>query len=185
VPAILHLTQSCQELGHAITDVLSGQYNPAGRTTQTWVKSIDELPNMLDYNIRNGRTYMYYKGEPLYPFGYGLSYTKFEYSHLKAQYQKNMLTVSADIRNAGERDGEEVVQLYVLLPGDKAAKRLKGFKRVGIKRGETLSVNITVPAEDLSLWDETKHAFVIQKGVIKLMMGASSADIRLNESVNI
>lgn len=185
VPAILHLTQSCQELGHAITDVLSGQYNPAGRTTQTWVKSIDELPNMLDYDIRNGRTYMYYKGEPLYPFGYGLSYTKFEYSHLKAQYQKNMLTVSADIRNAGERDGEEVVQLYVLLPGDKATKRLKGFKRVGIKKGETLSVSITVPAEDLSLWDETKHAFVIQKGVIKLMMGASSADIRLNESVNI
>ena len=83
IPAILHFTQSCQELGHAVSDVIFGDYNPAGRTTQTWVKDISDLPHIMDYDIRKGRTYMYFKGKPLYAFGHGLSYTSFDYSHLQ------------------------------------------------------------------------------------------------------
>jgi beta-glucosidase len=187
VPAIIHLTQSCQEMGHAATDVLFGSYNPAGRTTQTWVTSIDELPNMLDYNIRHGRTYMYYKGRPLYPFGYGLSYTQFKYSNIgfdrSTVAKGKSLTVTADISNVGQRDGEEVVQLYVTLPGDSAACRLKGFKRIAIRKGETQKVSISVPAEDLMLWNIGKHAFELPQGEMKVMLGASSADIRLSGAV--
>lgn len=187
VPAIIHLTQGSQELGHAVTDVLFGSYNPAGRTTQTWVSSIDELPNMLDYNIRHGRTYMYYKGKPLYPFGYGLSYTQFKYGNIKfdrtSMAKGQSLTVTADISNVGPRDGEEVVQLYVTLPGDSASCRLKGFKRVAIRKGETQKVSIVVPAEDLMLWNIGEHAFVLPQGNAKVMLGASSADIRLSGDV--
>ena len=84
VPAIVHMAHNSQEEGNALADVLFGDYNPAGRLVQTWVKSMDDLPPMMDYNIRNGRTYMYFKGQPLYPFGYGLSYTTFAYSNLRA-----------------------------------------------------------------------------------------------------
>jgi len=83
VPAIVHLAHNSQELGNALADALFGDYNPAGRLVQTWPRSLDQLPPMMDYNIRHGRTYMYFKGEPLYPFGYGLSYTTFRYSNLK------------------------------------------------------------------------------------------------------
>jgi beta-glucosidase len=189
VPAIIHLTQSCQELGHAITDVLFGRYNPAGRTTQTWVSSIDELPHMLDYNIRHGRTYMYYKGTPLYPFGYGLSYTQFKYANLKLDYttvaKHKCLTVTADVSNVGAMDGEEVVQLYVTLPGDDAAQRLKGFRRIAVPKGETQKVTIVVPADDLALWNTDKHAFELPVGTVGVKLGASSADIRLKGEVQI
>jgi beta-glucosidase len=123
VPAIVHLSQNSQELGSALADVLFGDYNPAGRLVQTWPKSLDQLPPMMDYNIRNGRTYMYFKGEPLYPFGYGLSYTTFTYSNLKTSAEtlaKNgAITVSVDVQNSGKAAGEEVVQLYVkdMVPG--------------------------------------------------------------------
>src|SRR4029077_7261884 len=103
VPAIVHVTHNRQELGHGLADVLFGDYNPAGRLVQTWPKSIDDLPPMMDYNIRNGRTYMYFKGEPLYPFGYGLSYTSFEYSKLKLSGSSvpanGLVTVRFDVTN--------------------------------------------------------------------------------------
>ena len=83
VPAILHISQSSQELGNAVADVIFGKVSPAGRLVQTWITSIDQLPPILDYNIRNGRTYMYMKDKPLFPFGYGLTYTSFKYSNLQ------------------------------------------------------------------------------------------------------
>ncbi|HKE58598.1 MAG TPA: glycoside hydrolase family 3 C-terminal domain-containing protein, partial [Pyrinomonadaceae bacterium] len=117
VPAIVHMALNSQEEGNALADVLFGDYNPAGRLVQTWPSALDQLPPMLDYDIRHGRTYMYFKGEPLYPFGYGLSYTTFAYSNLRVSSStvsgKTAVTVSVDVKNTGSRAGDEVVQLYV------------------------------------------------------------------------
>ena len=103
VPAIVHLTQCSQELGNALADVLFGAYNPAGRTTQTWVADILDLPNMLDYDIRHGRTYMYAKAKPVFPFGHGLSYTSFKYSRLKVRKDADRVVFSFDLKNTGSR----------------------------------------------------------------------------------
>ena len=183
VPGIVHMTQCSQELGTALADVLFGKYNPAGRLTQTWVKDILELPNMLDYDIRNGRTYMYYKGEALFPFGYGLSYTQFKYSRLKVKKDGDNYRVSFDLKNVGDMDGEEVVQLYAKVPGDDAAKRLRGFDRIAVKKGETKKVELVVPVNDLKLWDMEQHQFDLKKGRGRIMIGASSEDIRLKKRV--
>lgn len=185
VPAILHMAQSSQELGTALADVIFGDYNPAGRTNQTWVKDILDLPNMLDYDIRNGRTYMYYKGETIYPFGHGLSYTTYEYSDLKVRRTGETYKVTFNVKNTGPMDGEEVVQLYVKVNGDDAAMRLRGFDRIAVPKGQTVAVTLDVPEEDLMLWDMDKHAFMLNKGESKFMVGASSADIRLTETVKL
>ena len=185
VPAIVHLTQCSQELGNALADVLFGDYNPAGRTTQTWVRDILDLPNMLDYDIRHGRTYMYFKGKPLFPFGYGLSYTSFKYSGLKVSRDGDNYVFRFKLRNTGSRDGEEVVQLYAAFKGDDAARRLRGFDRVALKAGETKTVELTVPAEDLKLWDTDAHAFKFPARRAKILIGASSEDIRLKKKVTL
>ena len=179
VPAIIHMAQSGQELGNALADVIFGDYNPAGRTTQTWVSDILELPNMLDYDIRNGRTYMYYKGKPLYPFGHGLSYTTFEYSGLKVKKEDGGCKVSFDLTNTGARDGEEVCQIYVKAPGDDAAMRLRGFDRVSVPAGKKEKIEIVIPFDDLKLWDTDEHQFALSEGEYEFLIGASSADIRL------
>ena len=181
----LHMAQSSQELGTALADVIFGKYNPAGRTNQTWVKDILDLPNMLDYDIRNGRTYMYYKGETIYPFGHGLSYTTYEYSDLKVRRAGDEYKVTFNVKNTGAMDGEEVVQLYVKVNGDDAAMRLRGFDRIAVPKGQTVAVTLNVPEEDLRLWDMDKHSFEINKGDSQFMVGASSADIRLTETVKL
>ena len=185
VPAIVHLTQCSQELGNALADVLFGDYNPAGRLTQTWVRDILDLPNMLDYDIRHGRTYMYAKSEPIFPFGHGLSYTSFKYSHLKLRKEDDRCIVAFDLKNTGSRDGEEVVQLYAKFKGDDASKRLRGFERVAVKAGETVRVEIAVPLEDLKLWDAEAHAWATPKGRTRLLIGASSEDIRLKKRIKL
>src|SRR5208283_3333071 len=131
-------------LGSGQADVLFGDYNPAGRLCQTWPASLDQIPPMMDYDIRHGRTYMYFKGQPLYPFGYGLSYTTFKYSDLKASTktlsQDGTARVSVKVRNTGKVAGEEVVQLYVKHLQSKVQrpmKELRGFRRVAIAPGET------------------------------------------------
>jgi len=182
VPSILHITQCGQALGTALADVIFGDYNPAGRTNQTWVKDILDLPNMLDYDIRNGRTYMYFKGDPLYSFGHGLSYTTFRYSRLKVQMSDAGCTVSFDLENTGTRDGDEVPQLYIRFPGDDASMRLRGFERINLKSGEKKHVEIVVPAEDLKLWNTESHCFEKRAGRTRFMVGASSSDIRLKKS---
>ena len=192
VPAIVHLTHCSEEEGSALADVLFGDYNPAGRLVQTWPKSLDQLPPMMDYNIRNGRTYMYFKGEPLYPFGYGLSYTTFKYSGLKtslpALAKDGAITVSVNVKNTGQRAGEEVVQLYVK-HGQSAlahpAQELRGFKRVALQPGETKTVEIPLPARSLAYWDTGRHSFVVEPGKLELRVGGSSADIRLKKTVNL
>lgn len=188
VPAILQVTNSSQELGNGLAEVIFGDVNPAGRTTQTWVKSITDLPPMMDYDIRHGRTYQYFKGKPLYPFGFGLSYTTFSYSDLKTSSAslKDSTIVSVNVRNTGKRDGDEVVQLYVSYPDSKVErpiKQLKGFKRVFIPAGESKTVKIPLKAEDLAYWNVAKHAFTVEKGRVKLMIGSSSDDIKLTKEI--
>ena len=182
VPAIVHMTQCSQETGNALADVLFGDYNPAGRLTQTWVKDILDLPNLLDYDIRHGRTYMYAKAKPIFPFGFGLSYTTFKYSHMKVKKDGDNYVVKFDLKNTGSRDGEEVVQLYAKFKNDDASKRLRGFERVAVKAGETVPVEIVIPADDLKLWDSGKHAFAFRNSRAKIMIGASSEDIRLKKN---
>ncbi len=192
IPAILHMTHSSQELGNALADVLFGDYNPAGRLVQTWPKSLDQLPGMMDYNIRNGRTYMYFNDEPLYPFGYGLSYTDFEYSNMKVSSGKvdknDEITVSIDIRNAGDNKGDEVVQLYVSYLNSKVKRpsmELRGFRRVTIMPGETITVDIPLKAETLAYWNSCNHAFEVEAGKVKIMLGSSSHDIRTEKTIEI
>lgn len=182
VPAIVHLTQCSQELGNGLADVLFGDYNPAGRTNQTWVSDILDLPNMLDYDIRHGRTYMYYKGRTIFPFGHGLSYTSFKYSGLKVRKDGDDYVFRFKLQNTGKRDGEEVVQLYATFKGDDAARRLRGFERIALAAGEQKEVEIRVPAEDMKLWDSDAHAFALKGRKAKVQIGASSEDIRLKKS---
>lgn len=182
LPAIIHVTHCSQEQGYGVTDVLFGKVNPAGRTNQTWVRDILDLPHILDYDIRHGRTYMYFKGDALYPFGYGLSYTSFNYEQARVQKQdKQNVYVSVSITNTGKRDGDEVVQLYASYPESKVEhpkRQLKAFERVSIPAGQTKEVILKVSKSDLTYWDETRHSFVPETGRIQLEIGASSADIR-------
>ena len=192
LPAILHIANNSQELGNGLADVIFGDYNPAGRTTQTWVKSIADLPPMMDYDIRNGRTYMYAKEKPLYPFGYGLSYTQFAYSGLTLSAasvgKDESENLSVNVKNTGNRDGEEVVQLYVSFPDSKIkrpVKQLKGFKRVMIPKGESRTVTFELKASDLAYWDNDKDSYIVEPGTVNLMIGASSEDIRIEKKMTV
>jgi beta-glucosidase len=190
VPAILQMSQNAQEAGAAIADVLFGDYDPAGRLVVTWPRSLDQLPPMRDYNLRHGRTYMYFQGEPLYPFGYGLSYTTFRYKNLKTSAStmpnNGEPTVSVDVENAGDRAGDEVVQLYVQHEGSRVTrplKELRGFERVALAPHQTKTVHLTLKAESLAYWDERAGHFIVEGEPIRVMVGGSSADTRLAATV--
>ena len=192
VPAILHMAHSSQDEGTALAKVLFGDYNPGGRLVTMWPKSVDQLPAMMDYDIRHGRTYMYFKGEPLYPFGYGLSYTTFSYANLKASSAEmasdGTVTVSVDVTNTGGRTGDEVVQLYVKHLKSKVERpveELKGFQRVTLKPNETKTVQIPLKAATLAFWDERQGQFKVEAEPVKLMIGSSSKDIKLATTVNV
>jgi beta-glucosidase len=144
VPAIVELWYPGQAGGTALADVLFGDYNPAGKLPVTFYKSEDQLPPFDNYSM-NGKTYRYFKGEPLYPFGYGLSYTTFTYRNLRAPDAARAgspVKVSVEVENSGKRDGEEVVELYVEHPG--VVRELQGFERVPLRAGEKKTVEFTV-----------------------------------------
>jgi beta-glucosidase len=192
VPAIVHMAHNSQEEGNALADVLFGDYNPAGRLVQTWPRSIDQLPPMMDYNIRHGRTYMYFKGEPLYPFGYGLSYTSFTYSNMRASSgalrPDGSITVSVDVKNTGRRAGEEVVQMYVTHLNsfvERPMKELKGFARIALQPGQTQTVNLKLDAARLAYWNQAQKRFSVEKDNIELLIGPSSSDIELRKNVSV
>ena len=192
VPAILHMTHASQDEGTALAKVLFGDYNPGGHLVETWPKSLDQLPPMMDYNIRNGHTYMYFKGDPLYPFGFGLSYTTFRFSNLKtsaAQLTKDgTVTVSVDVTNTGSRSGDEVVQLYVKHLRSKVerpGKELEGFRRVTSDAGQTKTVEISLPASRLAYWDTKAGDFRVETEPVSLMVGDSSANLPLSTTVKI
>jgi len=190
VPAILEMTHNSEEQGDGLADVLFGDYNPAGRLSQTWVASMDQLPPMMDYNIRHGRTYMYLGGRPLYAFGYGLSYTTFAYSNLRVSsghLAKNVtVTVSVDVKNTGARDGDEVVQMYVAHVGSAVARsqqELKGFRRAMVRAGETKTVTMPLKASALAYWDG--KGFAVEKDKVEIRVGGSSDAIALRTQIKV
>jgi beta-glucosidase len=192
VPAILHMAHSSQDEGTALAQVLFGDYDPGGHLVETWPKSLDQLPPMMDYNIRDGKTYMYFKGEPLYPFGFGLSYTTFKFANLRASapsLQKDgTLTVSVDVTNTGSRSGDQVVEMYVHHMGTKVAepeKALKGFARVSLAPGETKTVTLPLKAAALAWWDEKLPGWRVEAEPVKVMIGDSSADILASTTVRV
>jgi len=176
VPAILDAWYPGEEGGTAIADVLFGDYNPGGRLPVTFYKSVDQLPPFTDYSMQ-GRTYRYFKGEALYPFGFGLSYTRFKYDHVKLSAAKIMagdeLAITAEVHNTGSRAGDEVVQLYVT---DLAAsvpvpiRSLAGVKRVFLKPGETRTVSFTLSRERMSIIDDNGKR-VIEPGEFLVSIG--------------
>jgi beta-glucosidase len=190
LPAIMSAWFDGQAQGTAIADVLFGDYNPGGKLASTWYKSISDIPSKYDYNIRNNRTYMYFKGTPLYPFGYGLSYTTFSYSNLAVSASSlspgNSIVVTADITNSGSKAGDEVAQLYINIPSTmvRPIKQLKGFTRVTLQPGETKHVSFTLKYEDLQYYDVVSRTFKVEAGSVNLSLGSSSQDIRLNTTVN-
>ena len=190
VPAILEMTHNSEEQGDGLADVLFGDYNPGGRLSQTWVASMSDLPPMMDYNIRDGRTYMYAKQKPLYPFGYGLSYTSFRYEHLAVSTPAigAATRVSVDVTNTGARAGDEVVQLYVSHPQSKVARpteELKGFARVHLDPGQTRTVTMPLSSTLLAYWDDAAQKMTVEPEQVELRVGASSADIRLRKTVRV
>jgi beta-glucosidase len=192
VPAILHMTHAAQEQGTAMADVLFGDYNPGGRLTQTWPKSLEQLPPMMDYDIRHGRTYMYFKGEPLYPFGYGLSYTTFQYSKLRFSQGRlatgGTVTISVDVKNTGARRGDEVVQLYVEHPESKVERprrELRGFQRITLEPRQTRTVQIPLKAASLAWWNAKTAQWELEPGAVRLVVGSSSADIKLQKTLSV
>jgi beta-glucosidase len=192
VPAILHITHAAQDQGAAIADVLFGDYNPAGRLVQTWPRSLGQLPDMMDYALHHGRTYMYFKGEPLYPFGYGLSYTTFRYSNVGVSAPKlaesATVTVSVDVKNTGRREGDEVVQMYVQhlhSSVQRPLKELKGFERVTLKPNETKTVRLTLAAASLAYWNAQKHGWEVEREPVRILIGKSSADLPLEKTVEV
>ena len=192
VPAIIHMVHASEHEGTALAKVVFGDYNPGGRLVTTWPKGMEQLPPMMDYNIRDGRTYMYFKGEPLYAFGYGLSYTTFAYSNLKTASDElapdGTSTVSVDVTNSGDRAGDEVVQLYVKhlkSKVDRPQEELKGFKRVTLKPHETRTVEIPLQASQLAYWDEKKNGFRVEAEPVSVMVGSSSRDIKLSTTLHV
>jgi beta-glucosidase len=176
VPAIVEAWYPGEEGGTAIADVLFGDYNPAGRLPVTFYKSVNDLPPFTDYHMQ-GRTYRYFKGEPLYPFGFGLSYTKFSYDKLKLSTAKvkagEGLQVSADVQNVGSRDGDEVVQLYLSHLGASVPvpiRSLAGITRVRLKSGERQTVSFTITPEQLSVIDD-RGKRLIEPGTFQLSLG--------------
>ena len=188
IPAIVNAWYPGESGGRAVAEVLFGDYNPGGRLPLTFYKSLDDLPPFDDYDITKGRTYQYFQGDVLYPFGYGLSYTRFDYSGLKVEDGGEEVRVSFDVKNAGKRDGDEVAQVYVKLPGRDGAmpiKELKGFKRVHLRRGAKQRVDISLRKDLLRYWDEKDGRFVCPSGEYTIMVGASSQDIRLRQLVHL
>ena len=192
IPAILQMTHNSEEQGNGLADVLFGDYSPAGRLTQTWVASMDQLPPMMDYNIRHGRTYLYLRQNPLYAFGFGLSYTTFTYSNLRFSStkmdSKGEVTVSVDVKNTGLRAGDEVAQMYVAYPGssvERPLQELKGFDRISLHPGETRTVSFRLAAKSIAYWKDEAGSFVVEPGPLEVRIGSSSDNIRLRGTINI
>ena len=171
--AILQAWYPGEQGGHAIADVLFGDYNPSGKLAVTFYKDDSQLPAFDDYRME-GRTYRYFRGEPLYPFGYGLSYTTFDIS--KPSYKNNK--VRATVKNTGAVDGTEVIQVYVrnLADPNGPLKTLRGYERVTLKAGESKTVEIDFPRERFEGWDAATNTIRVVPGKYELMVGSSSAD---------
>jgi beta-glucosidase len=173
--AILDAWYSGEEGGTAIAQTLAGVNNPAGRLPVTFYKNVEQLPMFEDYSMKN-RTYRYFEGQPLYAFGYGLSYSKFEYSNFRLSTTNlkagDSLNAEADVRNVSQREGDEVVELYLSFPKSPAVpiRALRGFTRISLGAGETKHVQFTLDARDLSEVDE-KGDRIVAEGAYRISVG--------------
>jgi beta-glucosidase len=201
VPALVEAWEPGERGGEALADVLFGDYNPSGRLAITIPRSVGQLPAYYDYKpsksywIKEGWTnlngYVDILGSPLYPFGYGLSYTQFEYSNLRVDpagiYSEGNSKVQVDVQNTGNRPGTETVQLYLherFAPVSTPVKQLRGFARVALEPGEKKTISFTVGPEDLQLLDRDMH-WVVVPGTFDVMVGKSSADIALQGTLEV
>ncbi|NMC06078.1 MAG: hypothetical protein GYA24_12755, partial [Candidatus Lokiarchaeota archaeon] len=198
VPSILLAWYPGERGGDAIADIIAGDENPSGRLPMTFYRSTDQLPPFDEYDITKGKTYWYFQGAPLYPFGFGLSYTTFEYDDLRVNKEKygigDTMTIQVRVKNSGDRLGDEVVQVYTRYVSASGAARanerlplrqLKGFSRVHLRPGEQKDVSIDIPVQRLELYDEATSCFVVLAGDIEIMVGSSSKDIKVSRQVNI
>ncbi|MCK9343579.1 MAG: glycoside hydrolase family 3 C-terminal domain-containing protein [Massilibacteroides sp.] len=200
IPAIIEAWYPGEEGGNALARILFGNVNPSGKLPVTVPKSIGHVPTF--YNTKPsgkgfyhrpgsqekpGRDYVFSSPEPLFPFGYGLSYTEFEYSDLKIEKNESEINLSVKIKNIGERKGKEVVQVYI---NDKISsvttpvKVLKSFKKIEISPSELVTVNFSIPIEELGLWDQEMN-YVVEPGEFEIMVGSSSNDILLRKTIAI
>jgi beta-glucosidase len=191
VPAIVAAWYPGQAGGTAIADVLFGDYNPAGRLPVTFYRSTSDLPAFAEYAMK-GRTYRYFEGQALYAFGHGLSYTTFRYDRVRTSAPTleagGTITVSVDLTNTGKRSGDEVVQLYVEHVESKVPRprlELRGYRRVSLKPGETRTVSLPLRADDLAYWDTAADRWVVEPGRVRLRIGASSADLRVETTMQV
>ncbi len=185
LPAILLAWYPGQRGGSAVADALFGDANPAGRLPVTFYKADEKLPDFEDYSM-TGRTYRYFKGEPLYPFGYGLSYSQFSYSQVKLDHNKvaddQPVKLTVTVKNTSKLAGDEVVQVYVRPEHTAHArvnKELRAFQRVHLQPGESRQLEfVLIPKRDMTYYDEAAKAYKVDAGKYRLQVGASSADIR-------
>ena len=192
LPAIVHMVHNSQEEGHGLADVLFGDYSPAGRLTQTWPMGDAQLLPILDYNLLHGRTYLYSKDKPLYPFGYGLSYTTFDYRGVNASAREmnadGSVQVHVKVKNTGPRASDEVVEMYVQQVGSAVTRpqlELKGFKRVRVGAGAEKEVTLELKARDLAYWDSASHAWRVEKEKVRILAGGSSDKLPVQTTVDV
>ena len=176
--AIIQAWYAGEQGGHALADVIFGDYNPSGKLAVTFYKDDTQLPPFEEYRMV-GRTYRYFKGEPLYPFGYGLSYTTYKYG--KPHYENGKITIN--IKNTGAMDGTEIVQVYMRRSADKSGplKTLRGYARVNLKAGESQMVSIDFPKERFENWDEQTNTMRVVPGKYELLVGPSSVEKQLQK----
>lgn len=191
IPGIIYTGYNGQAQGTAMAKILFGEVNPGGKTSVTWYRSVNDLPEFGDYRLRgdetrNGRTYWYFDKDVSYEFGYGLSYTTFDYGDITISKRDitpyDHITINVDVTNSGEMDGDEIVQVYLKTEDAESLgrpfKRLKGFKRVTIPAGQTKNVSIDIDCSDLWYWDENESKITFDQGVYTFEVGASSKDIK-------
>ena len=191
VNAIVEAWYPGQAAGLAIADVLFGDYNPGGRLPVTFYRSTADLPPFDDYAM-TGRTYRFFTGKPLYAFGYGLSYTKFKYSHLttsaKTLAASDSLSVAVDVKNDGKVRGDEVVQLYVRHEGSRVPRPrldLRGYRRITLDPGQSRRVSFTLPGASLAWWDSTAQRWTVEQDRVRLQVGGSSDADRAHTTISV
>jgi beta-glucosidase len=178
--AILQWWYAGEQGGTALAEVLVGEKDPSGRLPVTFYRSADDLPDFLDYTMKN-RTYRYFQGEPLFPFGYGLSYTSFDIG--KPEYKNQ--NVKVRVKNTGTRKGQETIQVYLrrLADTNGPLKSLRAYQQVSLSSGEAKTVSIPLPRERFEGWDENTNTMRVVPGKYELMVGNSSADKDLKKII--
>lgn len=184
LPAILQMATGSQEMGNGAVELLFGEANPSGRLPMTWYRGVNDLPDMDDYDIIKGkRTYQYFEGEVLYPFGYGLSYTEFRYRNLQIKQEKDILYVSVEVENRGDLQGDEVVQIYGkrLSPSRirHPLKRLLGFTRLkDMAPGEKCKAELEIPCSELAVYDVAGRRKIVEEGEYLFAIGGGKPECR-------